>query len=87
MKLKYHVEIMELDDQTIAIPVGEKALGFNGVIKLNETASFILRLLENDVSEETIVDALKKEYEIDSGDVISDVRRIIEELNRRGMLC
>lgn len=87
MKLKNHIEIMELDDQTIAIPVGEKALGFSGVIKLNETASFILRLLENDVSEETIVDALKKEYEIDSGDVISDVRRIIEELNRRGMLC
>lgn len=87
MKLKFNVETMELDDQIVAIPVGENASVYKGVIKLNETASFMLKLLENDVSEETIINALKENYDMGSRDISSDVKVFIEELNKRGMLC
>ena len=43
---------MNLDDGLVAVPVGEGAQQFQGVLKVNETAMAILKMLENDITEE-----------------------------------
>ena len=45
MRMKYMLEKMEMDDQVIAVPVGENCEEFHGIIKLNETAERIIDLL------------------------------------------
>ena len=57
MKAKYTFEIMELDDGMVAVPVGNDSEQFHGVLKVNETAVFILKLLEHETTEDDIVDA------------------------------
>ena len=87
MHLKYAFDTMELDELTIAVPVGESVSQFRGVIKLNETSAFILELLKYEISEEEIVNALEKEYDAPRELIIEDVRRYISEFEKRGLLA
>ena len=86
MKLKYKFEMMSLEDQMVAIPVGEEAGEFVGVVKLNETAAFIFNLLKDETTEETIIDALDKVYNVPREKLTNDVRRAINEFQEKGLL-
>lgn len=86
MRLKYSFETMELDDGIVAIPVGEAAKEYHGVIKLNETAAFIFNLLQNDISEEEIVTALESEYKVAREKLIVDVKKYIDLFKTKDML-
>ena len=48
MKLNENFLIHQTDNGEILIPVGEETKRFHGVVKLNETGSEIVHLLEND---------------------------------------
>ena len=87
MKLKYEFEMMSLEDKMVAIPVGEEAIEFAGVIKLNETAAFIFNLLKDETTEEAILDALENEYDAPRERLIDDVRKIINEYREKGLLA
>lgn len=86
MQLKCNFEVMEFDSQKIAVPVGENANEFHGVIKLNETAAFILEQLKEEASVEAIVEALKAEYDAPQELLEADVRKCIEEFTNKGLL-
>lgn len=74
MKLKYSFENVELDDQIVAVPVGKAAKEFNGVVKLNESALEIFKLLEHETTVDEIVAKLKEQYGDDP-----DIRRYVED--------
>lgn len=60
---------------------------FKGISKNNETASFIIECLKNDVTENEIVDKILKEYSIiDRKIVENDVRSIIKKLRSIGAI-
>lgn len=86
MRLKYTFEMMELDDKTVAVPVGEKAEGFHGVIQLNETAAFIFHLLKDETTVEEIINTMSKEFDASKEILTVDVHRCIDEFRRRGIL-
>ena len=86
MKTKFILEVMELDDGMVAVPVGDGASQFHGVLKVNETAVSILKLLEKDTSEEEIVDALLKEYDGDKGQMAKYVHEFVEKLIAEGIV-
>ncbi len=86
MHLKCDFEVMELNEEKIAVPVGENAAAFNGVIKLNDTAVSILNLLKKETSAEAIVDALLAEYDADRDTVEKDVEKYIVEFTNAGVI-
>lgn len=86
MKAKYSFEFMNLDDGLVAVPVGNNNGEFHGVLKLNETAAFILKLLDNETSETEIVDALLKEYNGDKDEISKYVHQYIEKLISEGIV-
>lgn len=85
MKLKYSFESMELDDQIMAIPVGQGAESLRCVIKLNESAAQIFKLLSKETTEEAIVIEMQKLYGDDSK-IADYVHDMIVRLNKEGML-
>lgn len=85
MKLKYAFEKMELEDRIVAVPVGEGAQDFRSVIKLNESASEILDLLQNETTEEEMINTLKERYE-DDPMILEYVRESVEYLMDKGVL-
>ena len=63
MKLNENFLIHKSDSGEILIPVGEETKKFHGVIKLNDTGSEIVHLIEDkDMSLEDILDYFYKEY-------------------------
>ena len=86
MKLKLSFETMELDDQIVAVPVGELRESCQGVVVVNETGFLILKLLMKEISEEEIVKKLREQYEVTEERAADDVHRYIEEFRKRDFL-
>ena len=85
MRLKHEFEIMEVEDRSFAVPMEENN-GFSGVVKLTRTAAEIFRLLREETTEEAIVEAMKKRYDVPEDVLTADVHRIIQRLRDKGML-
>ena len=86
MRSKYTFEKMELDDEFIAVPVGENATDLHAVLNVNEEAMRILELLQEETTEEKIVAQLLKEYSGDKEEISSLVNAYICQLRREGLL-
>jgi len=87
MKLKYEFETMQMDDEIVAVPVGEGAEEFRGVLKLNDSATFILNTLKDDVTQEEIVEKILKEYEGDRAEITEFVKDYIGTLQEQNLLA
>lgn len=86
MKLKYSFEMMELDDRMVAVPVGDSAQEFRGVIRLNDSAAEIFDLLKQETTEEGIITELKKRYG-DEPNIPDFVHEFLETLDGEGVLA
>ena len=86
MKTKYSFEFMELDDGMVAVPVGENSHLFNGVLKVNDTAVEILKLLEHDTSEEQIAADILKDYAGDPEQIHTYLHEFLEKLKAEDIL-
>lgn len=84
-RLKYRFETMELDDRAVAVPVGNSAREFRGVIKLNESAAEIFDLLREETTEEEIVASLVQRYGEDE-EISGFVHQVITYLKNEGAL-
>ena len=86
MKIKKGFIVRQIAGQNVAIAIGEMSKKFHGMIKLNDTGLFIWDLLQNDTTEEAIVDAVTAEYEVDVETAAADVRRILGALKDAGIV-
>ena len=86
MKSKYTFEKMELDDEIVAVPVGESAADLHAVLNVNEEAMRILELLKEETTEESIVAQLLKEYTGEKEEIAAYVHQYIEQLAVEGLL-
>ena len=87
MKLLQGLLLHDTPDGTIAVATGEAAKVLNGMIRLSDTAAFILRQMENETTEEQIVEALLANYTgVDADKARADVRDVIARLDQVGLI-
>lgn len=86
MKLKCLFESIEMGDEIIMVPVGNKADQVHGVLKLNESGQQILEMMANDTTEKEIVDILVKKYENDRLNLEDYVHSVIMTLRNNNLL-
>ncbi|MBO4667114.1 MAG: PqqD family protein [Bacilli bacterium] len=73
MKLNSDFLINDTGNGEMLIPVGEETKKFHGVIKLNETGSEIVHLIENnDLSMEQLLEHFYNEYPDENKDSIKE---------------
>lgn len=84
-RLKYTFELMELDDRKVAVPVGDGARDFRGVVKLNESAAEIFELLEHETTEDEVIAKLMKKYGNDPS-IVEYVHQAVEYFRSEGVL-
>jgi len=87
MKIKDGFMLREVAEQWVVIPLGERVVEFNGLISLNESGAFLWRLLQQEASEEDLVQALLAEYDIDEDAARADVREFIRDISQRSLLA
>ena len=78
MKLKDDFIIQDIDDTQFLVPVGAEA--FQGIVRSNKTAAFIVECLKEETTAEAIVDAMCAKYDAPKEQVTADVEGIIDTL-------
>jgi hypothetical protein len=73
----------------VARRVGETAvlvhLGSNRIYELNDTGARVWELTADGATIEGLVDRLEREFEVDRGQLASEVARIVDDLVREGL--
>lgn len=84
MKLKSDFITQDIEDTQFLVSVGAES--FNGIVRSNRTAAFIVNCLKNETTEEAVVDAMCKKYNASREVIASDLREILETLRSIGAL-
>lgn len=77
---------MELGDQIVAVPVGEGANIFHGVIKLNSFSAFVLKLLKDDIDENDMLRRLELEFDADTEVLKNALEISLQSFDKAGIL-
>ena len=78
MRLKPDFIVQDIDDTQFLVPVGHEA--FNGIVRSNKTAAFIVNCLKNETSKDQIVDAMCLQYNAPRETIDADVEEILNTL-------
>lgn len=70
----------------IVVPMGERLLEFNGMLKINESGAFIWKLLENENNEQEIIAAMLEEYDIDEATATIELNTFMNTLLEANIL-
>ena len=85
MKLKEDFVTQVVDNTQFLVPVGAEA--FQGIVRSNKTAAFIVDCLKEETTEEKIVDAMCAKYDAARDIIAADVKEILDTLRRIGALA
>lgn len=87
MKLKYDFEIVDMGDEICAVPVGDNAEDFHGVLQLNDVAAKMLTYIkEYDTPEEAFA-KLQEDYPEDEKlDIANKFCDFLNQITHEGFL-
>ena len=86
MLRKTEYVLKNLGNEHILVPTGGEVTNLNGILVLNDTALFIWKMLENEITEKDLGEAVTKEYNVEHEQAAKDVREFLEELSSKNML-
>ena len=87
MKLRYEFSVMEMDGEYMAVPVGENAGSFNGMLRMNEVSAEILDLLKEDTTPEAVHRILRERYpDSEDREIGEALAAFLNQLIREGLL-
>ena len=72
---------------SVVIPTREAARRFSGLISLNETGTFLFTLLQEERTEQELVEKMLETYDIDATVAAEDVAEFIANLQEHQMLA
>lgn len=84
MKLRDGFITHESNGEHITVTAGNTA--FNGMIRSNSTAGFIVECLKSDVTKEDIVEKMLAKYDAPRERMEQDVEKILEQLRSIGAI-
>ena len=86
MKIKNGFVLKTIAGSTVAVPVGENLVNLQLMLTLNESGAYLWNCLCENCTEDDLVEAMTKEYEIDSETARSDVREFLKVLKENHIL-
>lgn len=86
MRVKEGFILHNIGDEYMAVATGEAAQNFNGIVRNNETAAYIFELLQQDTTEEAVVDAMCERYDAERSIIEKDVKATIQKMREAGFL-
>ncbi len=86
MKIRKELIRREIAGDVILVPVGGTVLENNGLFALNELGAFLWDRLESAEDEETLVQAVLAEYEVDEATARTDTAQFLQKLREMEIL-
>lgn len=70
------------ENEMIAVATGKEANNFKGLIRTNETASFIMNCLKEETTVEEILNKMQEEYAGDKELMLKDIEVVLDKLRQ-----
>ena len=86
MKLQGEFVVRQVMDNIVAIPVGQTALGLNGMILLNHVSKFIWDCLEQGTNLESMVKAVTDAFHVSAHEAQTDILEFCDKLRKLQLL-
>ena len=86
MKLRGEFVVRPVVDRIVAVPVGQTALQFNGMVMLNEVSRVIWACLGQETTVDAIVTAVTDAFDVDAAQAQADVLEFLEQLREIALL-
>lgn len=86
MKLLQGVLVSEVDGEYVGVTLGKAGKKFNGMIRMNGTAAFLVQRLQSEQSEESLTQALCEAYDVSAEEAAQNVRMVLDKLRGAGLL-
>lgn len=80
MKIEKEFILREIAGDYVIVPTGKTALEFNGLITVNELGAFIWKKLQQEVTEDELIQDILEEYEVDEETARNDVEEFLNKL-------
>lgn len=88
MKIKEGFKLRTICGQNVISGEGSANVNYSSLISLNDTAAYLFKNLEGkDFTEETAVDLLLQEYEVDAETAAKDVKALIAKWLEIGLIA
>ena len=86
MNLNKDFILRNIAGESILVATGSATQDFNGMITLNEVATFILENIDECETEEVVVEKVLEEFEIDEETAKNDVREFLDQATKFGII-
>ena len=86
MKLNTNFELIEVADEHMAVPVGESAVAFSGVVFLSNSAFLLLQHMKQPRDEDDLAEFLVSTFGIDKKTAKTDVDEFIKSVTDMGLI-
>ena len=86
LKATSEVVLREIAGESLLIPVGQTALKIHGMITLSESGLLLWNRLQEECTEEDLVNALLAEYQVDRETATADVKAFVQQMREVGIL-
>jgi hypothetical protein len=87
MKIKDGFLLREIAGSWVVVPIGQRVVEFNGLLNLNESGALVWRKLVNQAADvQSLVDALRDEYEVEEATAKSDIQELIDFMKQKGLI-
>ena len=87
MRLRYKFSMMDMGDEIAAVPVGDNASEFHGMLKVNDISADILTQLEEDTTPEKVHAYLMEKYpDYTDKEIGDELASFLNQLIANGLL-
>ena len=86
MKLHGEFVLRQIVDETVAVPVGQTSLEFNGMILLNDVSKVIWQTLEKNTTQEEILAAVTDAFAVSPEEAKADIQEFLDKLRHLQLL-
>lgn len=86
MKIKPGYMLREVAGCSVVVAIGTETMDFGGMINLNESGTFLWKLLENGATEDELLSALLSEYDVDQETAKRDISLFINKMREAELL-
>lgn len=86
MQIRKEFVLRKVDGDYIILPVRQNAKEFNGLITVNEVGASLWKMLQEETSEEKLLQGLLNEYEVEAEVAEEDIQEFLDTLTENGIL-
>ena len=79
-------ELVEIAGEYMAVPVGDEAAAFQGVVALTDATYFLLQNMNVQQTEDSLLELLTNEFEVESSVAKKDLEELIPKLFDLGLI-